>query len=255
MPRIRIVHWKPPLAGPLIDAVRAAGHDAEYDAVRGNETAKLIRARPPDAIVLDLSSLPSHSRDMGVYLRRTKYAGHIPLIFVDGEAEKVEGVRRLLPDATYTTLKRVGPAIQKACRKPLQNPVRPPGLMEQYSSRTVAEKLGIKAGSMVAVIHPPRDYAAALGQLPEGAELIEDPEDALAVTLWFVRDPEALQSALRRMRLLALHTKLWIVWRKGTGVLTDRSVRELANSADLVDYKICAVNAQWSAMAFARRKS
>jgi len=255
MPRIRIVHWKGPLAGPLIEAVRAAGHEAEYDAVRGNETAKLIRARPPDAIVLDLGSLPSHSRDMAVYLRRTKYAGQIPLIFVDGEAEKVAGVRQLLPDATYTTLRSIGAAIKKACGKPLKNPVRPPGYMDRYSSRTVAEKLGIKAGSMVAVIHTPRDYAIALGTMREGVELIEDPEDALAVTLWFVRDPEALQSALRRMRLLALHTKLWIVWRKGTGILTDRIIRELANSAELVDYKICAVNAQWSAMAFARRKS
>jgi hypothetical protein len=37
--------------------------------------------------------------------------------------------------------------------------------------------------------------------------------------------------------------------------LTDRRVREAAIEAGLVDYKICAVNEQWSAMAFARRKS
>jgi hypothetical protein len=244
VPRVRIVHWKPPLAGPLIEAVRAAGHEAEYDAVRGNETTKLIRANPPDAIVLDLNCLPSHSRDTAAYLRGTRYARHIPMIFVGGEAEKVEGVRRLMPDAVYTTLKRLPAAIRKACARPVENPVRPPGMMERYGSRTVAEKLGIKAGSMVALMDPPRDYAAALGKLPADVELIEEPEEALAVTLWFVRDPSALDVALRGMRGLASRTKLWIVWLKGKGALTDRLVREMANGADLVDYKICAVNVQ-----------
>ena len=48
--------------------------------------------------------------------------------------------------------------------------------MERYGSRTVAQKLGIKEGSTVAVIDAPRDYAAALGELPAGVEIVEDPE-------------------------------------------------------------------------------
>ncbi len=255
MPRVRVVHWKAPLAGPLVATCRAAGLEVEFDSVRGNETIKLIRTNPPDAIVLDLNCLPSHSRDTAVYLRGTKYARHIPLIFVDGEPEKVDAVRSMIPDATYTTLKRVSAAVKKACAKPVTNPIIPTPMMERYGNRTVAQKLGIKEASSVAVIDAPRDYASALGPLPENVDLIEDPDDTHPVTLWFVLDPGALQSALRRMRALAAKTKLWIVWRKGTGVLTDKSVRELANGADLVDYKICAVNSQWSAMAFARRKS
>ena len=54
---------------------------------------------------------------------------------------------------------------------------------------------------------------------------------------------------------IADRTKLWIVWRKGsTDGLTSNLVREAANEAGLVDYKICAVDAQWSGMVFARRK-
>jgi len=255
VPRVRIIHWKAPLAGPLIETVRAGGHEAVFDAVRGNEITKLIRGNPPDALVFDLNCLPSHSRELAVYLRGTKYARHIPMIFVDGEAEKVEKVRALMPDATYTTIRRVGAAIKKACAKPLRDPVRPPGMEERYKARTLAEKLGIRVGSTVALMDPPRDYATALGELPADAELFEEPEEVQAITLWFVRDPSALQMGVRGMRALATKTKLWIVWRKGTGALTDRLVREMANGADLVDYKICAVNAQWSAMAFARRKS
>jgi hypothetical protein len=131
--------------------------------------------------------------------------------------------------------------------------------MERYGSRTAAQKLGIKAGATAAVIDAPRDYAVVLGELPEGAELVEDPDSVHAVTLWFVRDFREYQAGLRDMRAIAARTKLWVVWRKGGAdrtkpVLTDKLVREAANEAGLVDYKICAINAQWSGMAFARRK-
>lgn len=255
MPRVRIVHWKAAEAGPLIDACRAGGFEVEYEDADGSLLLKKIRQNPPDALAIDLTRLPSHGRDVAIYLRRTKYARHIPLIFIDGAPEKVDAIRLQLPDATFTTHKQVRAALKSAFAKRVENPVLPPGLMERYGSRTVAQKLGIKAGVTVAVIDPPRDYAAALGELPEGAELVENPDSVHAVTLWFVRDPREYQAGLRGMRTIAHQTKLWIVWRKGMGALTDRLVRQEAIEVGLVDYKICAVNAQWSAMAFARRKS
>ena len=256
MARIRIVHWKPSQAAPLIEACRACGFEIEYDDVKFGEMAKMIRRNPPDAVVIDLTCVPSHGRDAAIYLRRTKYARHIPLIFVDGEPEKVETVRVQLPDATFTASRQLCAAVKRACAKGgPADPVLPPGVMERYGSRTVAQKLGIKEGSAVGVIDAPRDYAAALGALPANVEIAEDPESAQSVTLWFVHDLREYRAGLRRMRAIAHQTKLWIVWRKGTGVLTDKSVREAANEAGLVDYKICAVNEQWSAMAFARRKS
>jgi hypothetical protein len=255
MPRVRIVHWKASEAGPLVEACRACGFDVEYDDVNGGLLMKMVREKPPDALVIDLTRLPSHGRDVAIYLRRTKYARHIPLVFVDGEPEKVEAIRRELPDAAFTTRRQLCAAVKSACAKRVANPVLPQDIMERYGSRTVAQKLGIKAGATVAVIDAPRDYAAALGELPDGAELVEDPNSIQAVTLWFVRDPREYREGLRRMQSMAGRTKLWIVWRKGAGTLTDKLVREAANEVGLVDYKICAVNAQWSGMAFARRKS
>lgn len=253
MPRVRIVHWKAAEAGPLVETCRACGFEVEHDDVDGSLLVKKIRQKPPDAIAIDLTRLPSHGRDVAIYLRRTKYARHIPLIFVDGPPEKVEAIRRELPDAAFTTRKQLCAGIKSACAKRIADPVLPPDLMERYSARTAAQKLGIKAGATVAVIDPPRDYAAALGELPEGAELVENPNSIQAVTLWFVRDPPEYQAGLRRMRTIAHQTRLWVVWRKGS--LTDRVVRQEANEVGLVDYKICSVSAQWSAMAFARRKS
>jgi hypothetical protein len=56
------------------------------------------------------------------------------------------------------------------------------------------------------------------------------------------------------MRKLAARTKLWILWRKGSSV-TQPFLRESAAEVGLVDYKICSVDATWSAMLFARRKA
>ena len=57
------------------------------------------------------------------------------------------------------------------------------------------------------------------------------------------------------MSKIADRTKLWVVWRKGSADgLTSNLIREAANEAGLVDYKICAVDAQWSGMVFARGK-
>jgi hypothetical protein len=279
MPRVRIVHWKAPEAGPLIEACRACGFEVEYDDVKFGELAKMIRGKPPDALVIDLTFLPSHGREAATYFRRTKYARRIPLIFVDGAPEKVEIVRRQLPDATFTTRKQLCARVKSACAKGVPpDPVVPPGAMDRYGSRTVAQKLGIKQGYRVAVIDAPRDYAAAIGELPPDVELVENPEsvqDLHDVTLWFVRDPREYHAKLRGIRAITGRTKLWVVWRKAsadktgasadktrasadktkTSGLTDNLVRKAGIEAGLVDYKICAVNEQWSAMAFARRKS
>jgi CheY-like chemotaxis protein len=217
---------------------------------------KSIRHNQPDAVVIDLTRLPSHGRDAALAIRRTKYSRHIPIVFVDGEPEKVEAVRKQLPDATFTTRKQLCSRIRAACANPVANPIAPPGVMEQYASRTKAQKLGIKEGSTVAVVDPPRDYEAVLGDLPEGVELFENPASAHPVTLWFVRDPEAYLRGPGRMRAIAGKTKLWVVRPKGPrSRLNEKVLRAAGNEVGLVDYKICAIDEQWTGMIFARRKS
>jgi CheY-like chemotaxis protein len=262
MPRVRIVHWRIREAQPLLEAARGCGCSIEYDDVDFPALARLIRANPPDALVIDLTCLPSHGREAAVYLRRTKYARHIPLIFVDGEAEKVESIRRLLPDAIYATRRQLCAKIKAACAKKPAEPVLPPSMEERYAGRTLAQKLGIKAGSRVALIDPPRNYAALLGELPEGVELIEedalieDIDQAAAVTLWFADSMRAYAGGLRRASRIAGQTRLWVIWRKGgASELTSNLIRRQGIEAGLVDYKICALGEHWSGMAFALKKS
>jgi CheY-like chemotaxis protein len=254
--RVRILHWKPAESAPLIEACRACGFEVEYDDLPFPALVKSIRHNQPDAVVIDLTRLPSQGREAAMAIRRTKYSRGIPIVFVDGEPEKVEAVRKHLPDATFATRKQLCSRIKAACANPVANPIAPPGVMERYGSRTKAQKLGIKEGSTVAVIDPPRDYEAVLGDLPEGVELIENPASAHPVTLWFVRHPEAYLAALRRMRAIAGKTKLWVIRPKGPrSELNEKFLRQAGNEVGLVDYKICAIDGQWTGMIFARRKS
>jgi len=257
MRRVRIVHWRKEEATPLVEAVRASGFTAEYNGESsGGDVTRAIRAAPPDVIAIDLSALPSHGREVGVWVRSIKLTRHIPLVFVNGEDAKVARVRETMPDAIYTTTMQVGAALKKACKAKSDSVVVPKAMMERYAGRTTAQKLGIAPASIVSVIDAPPGYAAALGPLPEGAEIAEDPDAVHPVSLWFITDYDVLLAALPRMRAIAAKTKLWIVWRKGReGRVSQNTIREAGIDAGLVDYKICSLDAQWSGILFARKKS
>ncbi len=124
-----------------------------------------------------------------------------------------------------------------------------------YSGTPLPKKLGIREGSVVALVGAPAGFEEALKPLPAGAKLRRG-----AVTcdllLWFVRSRLELQKNVSRMGALA--PALWIVWpKKASGVAADVSgteVREAGLAAGLVDYKICALDSTWSGLKFAKRK-
>jgi hypothetical protein len=258
MPHVRLVHWKADEAAALLRTLRAAGHVVDYDEKVDSDGFRGIGATPPDAFAIDLSRLPSHGREVAIFFRGRKATRNVPIVFVGGAPEKVEAIRKVLPDAVYTDCGRVRSALRAALANRPVSPVAPAQMMARYASRAAAQKLGIREGTTAALIDPPRNYASVIGVLPAGAAL-EEVEDGAGgawrhpTTLWFVHDAPACREALPGMRDLAARTKLWILWRKGSGV-TQPFLRESAAAVGLVDYKICAVDATWSAMLFARRK-
>ena len=252
MSRLRLFHWKAAEAAPLIAALKAAGHSVEYreDAASYREA----RDSPPDAIVIDLSLRPSHGREVGIVLRAHKATRHVPIVFVGGDPVKVEAVRRMLPDAAYTSPKRLITTLRRV--KPLADPIRPPRMMDRYAAHSTAHKLGIREGTAVAVVDPPADYARAIGELPEGAWFEEDTTEDSKITLWFAHDQAGFQAALPKIRKVAVKSRLWILWPKGRkDGLNGNVVRQGCIEVGLVDYKICSVNDTWSAMVFAVKKT
>jgi CheY-like chemotaxis protein len=100
MSLICLLHWNEGEAAERLERLRAAGFDAYHSVLAGPPLFRQLRANPPAAIAIDLGRLPSHGREVGAALRATKATRYIPLVFVGGEAEKVDRVRALLPDRT-----------------------------------------------------------------------------------------------------------------------------------------------------------
>ena len=256
MPRVRLFHWKAEEASSVIAKLRAAGYAVLYNARTQSPSVREIQESVPAAVVIDLSRMPSHGRAVGAWLRGSKGARHIPLVFVGGDAAKVATLRQEIPDAVYTTLAGIRGALKKAIANPPSDPVVPRQMIQGYERRTTAQKLGIREGSMVGLIDPPDDYLRVLGELPQDVVMEEDPSHDCAVTLWFVHDAGEYAAALPTGRALAARTRLWIIWQKARrGGLNGSFVREAALSIGLVDYKICSLDAVWSGMAFTVKKA
>ena len=254
MARLRLFHWRAEEAKPLLTLLQAAGYSVDYK--EPVSSYREVRSSPPDAIVIDLSRLPSHGREVAVFLRGSKATRHVPIVFVGGEPEKIEGVRRVLPDAVYTPVSRLRSALRSAIANPPADPLKPAQMMDRWGTRTTAQKLGIAANSRVFVVDPPSGYARAIGDLPEGASFEEESPTDCAVSLWFVHGIAEFQAALPRMRTLAARSRLWILWRKSRqDGLNGNVVRSGAIDVGLVDYKICSIDETWSAMVFAIKKA
>jgi hypothetical protein len=256
MARIRLMHWKPAEAAPRVELLRTAGYEVQYE---DKASPGVIRAGAPEAVVIDLSRMPSHGREVAVWMRGTKAMRHIPIVFAGGEPDKVAAIRELIPDATYTEWNGIKGALKKALANPPATSVVPPQMMERYGNRSVSQKLGIKPGEVVTAIDPPRNFPDLLGNMPEGVEFREDERRPGPVTLWFIDDPATYQAFIAKRRSIASRSKLWVVWPKGEAGkragITQYLVRETALAAGLVDYKICAIDEKWSAMLFAAGKS
>jgi hypothetical protein len=139
--------------------------------------------------------------------------------------------------------------------------------LKQPAGHPLPRKLGIKPGMTVALIGAPPGFAQSLGELPEGAKLRAGARGKPALVIWFVGSAPELGWEIRRISVFASEAPLWIAWRKkspkgpgGSGVSrrsagpSESAVREAGLSAGLVDYKVCAIDAEWSGLLFARRR-
>ena len=126
-----------------------------------------------------------------------------------------------------------------------------------YSGTPLAAKLGIRSGSRVLL--DGGHEVGALEELPTGATVHRRPgRDPYDVVLLFA--PSAARLRARWAVLVPrLETagRLWVCWpKKSSGTATDlgeREVRDFGLAGGLVDVKVCAVDATWSALAFVRR--
>ena len=129
-----------------------------------------------------------------------------------------------------------------------------------YSGTPLPKKLGIKPGSVVALLGAPAAFATrTLGPLPEGVTLRTDTRVSYGVGLLFASSKAELARRFpAAQKAMGEPCALWLAWPKqASGVPTDldgNRVREFGLQAGLVDYKVAAIDATWSGLCFARRR-
>jgi len=141
-------------------------------------------------------------------------------------------------------------------RRPPKQPVVP-DTFAGYTGTPLPKKLRIVENSAVALLHAPEEFHVKLDQIPPGARFVGK-ADAADVILLFVKSQAALSKELPALaKIMRKGRTLWIIWPKRTsalaGDLAEPAVREMGLAAGLVDYKVCAVDADWSGLAFAAR--
>ena len=227
----------------------------------GPAILKRLRADPPAALVIDLDGLPMQGRDLGVAIRTSKQTRTIPLVFAGGDPQKVARVKQTLPDATYTSWADVVKALKRALASPLADPLVPSSNLAGYSGTPLPKKLGIKPNMAMALLNEPENFVEALGELPPGTHVGHRVQPSTGLAIWFVRSAAGLASqvdSIARQVASAASCRLWIAWAKRSSPLAsdvdEAAVRTAALAAGFVDYKVAAIDADWSGLLFAPRR-
>lgn len=257
MATILLIHWKPHEIETEVSRLRKR-HAVTVESRQGGRWIRDLRDNPPDAVVIDLSRLPSHGREVGNFMRTQKATRATPLVFVGGEPERIERTRKLLPDAHYCTWRTVRGTITRAIQTKPKDPAVP-GVFAGYSGTPLPKKLGIKPGSTLMLLGAPDHLEKTLGPLPADVTTKATSRGSADIAILFAKSLADLRKRWpAAARAIGDTGRLWIAWPKqSSGVVTDltqTAVRAHGLATGLVDFKICAIDATWSGLAFTTRK-
>lgn len=261
---LRLICWNEADAAARATILRRAGFRVIADPPENaGGMVRYFRELAPDAVVIDLDRLPSHGRELGLSLRASKSTSHLRLVFAGGIPAKIELVRAAIPDAIFTPWdKGVAAAIKRAMAQP--EPPRLPSreLPKDTGAGSLERKLDIKPQTHFAIVYANRNdepwLAELLTSIPDDA--IQQPrvDSFTTLALFPATTRRDLMRAFEQARSsLPPKASLWIVHPKQTSPLAadfnQDDVREAGLAHGFVDYKVCAVDKDWSALKFARR--
>ena len=253
---IRVLNYHP--AAIWTERLRAGGYEVDVRPLRAPADLKALGKDPPAAVAIDLSRAPAQGRDFGLGIRQQASSRAIPLVFVDGSPERISQIRTLLPGSVCTSGGEVLSAVRQAIGRPPEDMARPPSVLAGYSGTPLPRKLGIKPGMVVRLLNAPVRFETTLGELPAQVRVTRRGGEPGDLTLWFVPRRRELEEGIERVAGGVTTDKLWIIWPKKTSPLasdvSQGDVRAAGLHQGLVDFKICAVDEDWSGLLFSRRK-
>lgn len=211
----------------------------------------------PAILVLDLDKTPSRGREIAIALRTSRAARHIPILFVGGLPEKVERIRGEIPDVHFAEWADAARTVRAILKQPQAMPAAMPH--RSYAATPLPTKLGIRARMQVSLVGAPDGFEELLGELPEGAVLGARVAAKTELALCFVHSWAELSATVDLLAgQLPVGASVWIIYPKRSSRqasdLNENVVRDAGLGAGLVDYKVCSVDDDWSALKFAHRR-
>jgi CheY-like chemotaxis protein len=260
---IRLIHCDAQQGMERAEEIQRWGHKVVYNAAEPL-VYRDIRQQKPDLVLIDLSRLPSHGREVGNWLIQTRSTRSIPFIFVEGAAEKRERVKKDIELARFANYETLNAAIQDVVLSHPREFVsvarrskthQPAG----YSSTPLCKKLGLQPNATVHLLNAPPHFKSLLIDLPQNIKFKTQRRGRLSQVIWFVKDRYKLESLASKLAdALDCQGYVWICWPKqSSGVTTDvtqAEVRRCGLKAGLIDYKTCAIDSTWSALKFSHRR-
>lgn len=124
-----------------------------------------------------------------------------------------------------------------------------------YSGTPLVQKLGLRPGMKVQLIHPPENYFELLGQNISG-QLVQNGKPDF-VHLFAVNRKELEKDFNKLIQKLPPDAIIWISWYKKSAKIptdiTEDVIREIVLPTGWVDVKVCAVSDQWSGLKIVKR--
>jgi hypothetical protein len=164
-----------------------------------------------------------------------------------------------VPDGIFTDWAGAVGAVKRAMKKAPTIFAQPVPYMQQWAGSPLAKKLDLKSGVKAVLIGAEEGFVELLGDLPESVELQARITAQTKLVLWFVRASHEIAAAFELAGArMPEGCSVWIIYPKKAGRyrvdFNQNDIRLTGIETGFVDYKICAVDSDWSGMKFARRK-
>lgn len=255
--QVSLIHWNEKERLERISQLALINIEVLEGIIAGPQFAKALEAARPDAVVIDLSRLPSKGRDLGIMIRARAGTRQIPIVFVEGAEDKVNAIHELLPDAEFTNWAQIQPVLNRVVNIKDKPFIAQSSVFAAYSQKPLAVKLGIKTGSRVCLIGESEALLGDSESLPAGVSVTTEVVENAALYLWCMSSQAELSNNLALIKMHVKHAPSWVGWpKKEAGSKSDLNqsvVREQCMAVGMVDYKICSINEKWSALLFAWR--
>ena len=127
-----------------------------------------------------------------------------------------------------------------------------------YSKTPLAQKLGLKKDQEVILVNPPDHYFDLFASFPEVVFVKEPTKASLDFIHLFCTHLEGLELQFDILKPYMKYSGcFWISWPKGSSKIPNdldgNIVRRYGLINGLVDVKVCAIDADWSALKFMYR--